>query len=499
MKTKRLFYLLLGMLMMISSITLSPALAEKKPSEVFHAASQAFWNGEFQRSLKHYRSIVENHPDHKLYWDARFGMAKSFYEMGKLNKARKIFEDVQYEHPDKAVRGDALFSLVEISILQDEIVHARNLLQTFLDVYTDHPIRSAAKQQLKLLEEASVPQPPSVSEDTTSTSDARRTPPKLKSPKGESGKPETLPPEPTTEGSADVNTDTGMEPASPASSKNDTSTPKQNRIRPGADTPAETIDNSEDTSQTASDTVSQSKEVPSKSDNPPSTTASTTKMENDTALSRLQSLRHQLEELRRRQKDLSSRNQLLKRRLQGQLSATSRNNDTSGAIRSGESTGTSLKDLRRQFKRQQSANQLSDAFRTLKKLLNSQSARSRDYYKAAVLARKLAKPPGESLRYLNKAIALSSSTPGNYLLLKSELLLDRGRTSEASSLLGTVNSDYYSNMEDKHRAQYHFLQGELLKTRGNKDESFFEYMSALQTAPESSWGRRAKSKIQSGL
>jgi tetratricopeptide (TPR) repeat protein len=133
-------------------VAVAPALGQDlAPQKLYDQANQQFWDGEYERARSSFTKLIENYSDHNTYWDARFGLGRTVLKLGELREARKHFRATRRQHPDKSVRGDALFSLVEVAILLDKTIRAKQLLQTFMDVYPNHVLRPTAKKQLELL------------------------------------------------------------------------------------------------------------------------------------------------------------------------------------------------------------------------------------------------------------------------------------------------------------------------------------------------------------
>lgn len=471
----------------------SPAPAADRATELFQTASQQFWNGQYNRALENYRKIASSYPDHDLYWDAQFGAAKSYYEMGKMNRAAKLFRRVQRNHPEKAVRGDALFSLVEVAILQDDIIKARNLLRTFLEVYPEHPIRETARRQLTLLEKT----PVSASSETgtpdgtvTEESDRPVSPPKLK-PSARETKPEGLPrgdgtPDtrplspPPIRGGPDTGSrgDTGPRgqfPADTEASRStnspDTPTGASGRISP-LDGVMGANGSGTDTSVASSDTATTGSRTPDNVKTPAGDTPADRSIIRPDTIASPASTRPD-------------------------TPATAVPDTTENKTRktTGNMSDTTEK-MKQRFRRLDRSGRRSAAYELGRTLIGNNAAGAEEYYRMARLAHRMDRSPETGLKYLNKAIALSSNSPGKYFLLKAELLLEADRTEDASSLLGSYRSDFYRNTGSTGKARYHFLRGELLRARKKDDQAFFQYMSVLQKAPESRWGKRTKTILQ---
>lgn len=470
MTNSRRSILVLGIFFSVFVCLTGGVRAADRPAELYQTASQQFWNGNYTQSLKTYRRIVENHPDHDLYWDAQFGVARSLFESGKMTPAAAVFRKVQRNHPEKNVRGDALFSLVEIAVLQDKIIKARNLLRTFLDVYDNHPIHPTAKKQLSLLERTPTAEPASVepSEGSTGSPGSDR-PPRLKS-AGEKKRPEALP----TTGSADEDT----RPVTPPPIRDRSDTPSVGE--PGVSTSED-----QDTASESAGRTSVSK------DTAPSNRISPVALSDDSPGT----------EAREPQSGASgSSREAATDTAPGSSSGENRsdtaNGDRSrGGVDRTTSASPSAETLRKRMRNRLKEGESSSAYRAARKLIDREDARPEDFYRAAQLSHRQNNPASTSLKFLNKATALSSTTPGRHLLLKAELLLSDGQRERVSSLLATYFSDYYDNAGDQKKARYHFLRAKLHEARKQDDEAFFQYMSVLQTAPKSRWGQQAQTTL----
>lgn len=481
-------------LVVLVTVSLTPATGAERPEKLYQTASQQFWNGRYNEALVTYRNIVRAYPEHDLYWDAKFGEARSLYKLGRLNRADDVFRKVQQRHPEKAVRGDALFSIVEIAILQDDIIRARNLLETFLDVYSDHPIREAARKQLSLLKQTPTPTPAQPESIKSSSPSGKPGQPRLKSSGQDEGKPQSLPPEP------EVDT----EPTSPGMRSPGDTLPEfpddRSEVRPDTDSMTGTKSgriSPIEAGSSAGDTVSEETRMAQNKDTsganpilvPPGITEST-----DTSPAQGKTI-EQTPDTTVTQQPSTER------------SGTDTPVKTVSTANQAPEPGPgeddmeegSVEVLRETARRQEKAGKTSKAFETWRKVTRQPQARAKDYYRAARLSHELSNPSETTLKLLNKSIAMSDDPRGRFFLLKAQVLLEEGREDRASSVLGTFRSDYLNGASPSETARYHFLRGELLRASNRGDEAFFQYMRVLQTAPDSRWGTRAQTIIKNEL
>jgi tetratricopeptide (TPR) repeat protein len=488
-----------------------------------------------------------------MYWDARFGLAKSYYEQGELGSARDHFRAVRQEHPNKFVRGDALFSLAEIAILMNRTIRAERFLETFIEVFPEHVLIPTAKKQLRVLKEVDRATPPANlpgvrngSRGSSGTSDSPENP-RLKSAESPKKSPRSII-DPLKSDSSDTSSenkkkdksttikpsikmdrpDTGTTKSQlrTPNSTTSASTQSRGRISPfagaddmglGADTPTDSTEPKR-TSGTHRSPDTFSKSGPqSPPDRAPKTSLTDTKVPSKPNLDSDVSTRKEKQsdtksavttsgETPVEQEDTS-----VKTSRTGTSGTTGKTGKKQSPIGQGDSSdpvsktqsenggkvidssGKTLKRARKFFEQ----GKYTQAEKLVDSLLVDNPASPEPYRLAAEITQQQGGSSEEVLSYLNQALERVDGTSIPLNLMKAKVLIEKNRYKQALSSLNRLDP---SGMTDpKRKAHYHYLRGTIALERGNSDESFFDFMDAVRAAPSSEWADRARTTINTSL
>lgn len=140
----------------VLSLIAAPAAAPgaQSPEQLYQQAQERLWRGNPAESIPFFRRLLEQHPDHKLRFDAVFGLGRALFRQGHYGAARRRFRDVARGHGDTVIRGEATLDLARVDLKQGHDTRARRRLDRFLERYPDHVLQERAR---RLLGRASAP------------------------------------------------------------------------------------------------------------------------------------------------------------------------------------------------------------------------------------------------------------------------------------------------------------------------------------------------------
>ncbi len=457
---------------------------EVSPKSLFNQANQQYWNGRYNQAESSYRKIVNRFSGQPIYWNARLGLAKSLYKQEKLEPARKHLRAVWRNHPKKSVRAEVLFSMAEVAISMNRTAQATQLLKTFLNLFADHVLVPTVRKQLKLLKKAKGASPPrrttrmGSNTNRDETADEAPQNPRLKAPDTAARKWQSIinPLKSYETGSTeDKNykqaTASGNSPAKDNLSKTKSPTPNPKRINPLWDKTQPLTSGDRVSSETNQKTSSRKNGKRTKSDK------SYNSRKNISVKGKAESP----------PKDTSAVSS--GKKSESETAASDREIDY--ALNDKDRTLV-LNQSRKLYEK----GQYEEAKWLIDSILILDSSVPGPYLLASKIYRKGSGSEKKVLSYLNKAIKLAGEPSAAMLLMKSDVLVDRGRFQEARTVLKRLNPSDLS--ESKQQSRYHYLRGKIALELNNDDEAFFYFMDAVR-ASSSQWAKRAQSAIHEKL
>lgn len=507
MNPRHLAALFVTVLLVVAFVPVDAPAQELSAESLHNQAYNQFWDGEYKRAESTFRTITERFPDSSVYWDARYGLARSLNKQGKLEPAARHFREVRRNHPEKSVRGDALFGQVEVAILRDKTIRAEQLLRTFLTVFSDHVLEPTAREQLELLEEIDRSGDRSgtstSSPEANARSDGPPEQPRLKpSGDGDTRARDLIEPEPsqgTTSDTASAETP-GMRRETPEETgPSDTSgtpgeTPSQtDRISPFGPVPAGTE---------PPGNVDTEPESPDRSEDPASKTSGGTGLIGP-------------EDLAGTSSEPVDRDTPPERTDTAPEVASGDSPDTPTGVES-DTSGTTGDDRAPEEAEQSPREETTaDRLKRVRSLAEEGSVNEARALIDTVLesgepgpeayflgARVYAREPARTdkvLDYVNRALRGRSDPPARYHFLKTESLLDSDRNQEALASLNNVDPESLGENETEVRARYYYLMGTISLRLDQSDEAFFHFMDAVRAAPSSRWAEQSRQIIQDRL
>jgi len=453
------------------------------PRELFREANRNYWENNYEQAAGLFREFIEQHPDHELLFDARFGLAQAYFQMDRLNKAAQLFRQVGEEHPDPGVRGDAVYGQIQVALLEDEPGRALKLMESFKSEFADHSLAGVVtermedlKPQVKTPDEADTP-PPLVREDPPGRRLEFRdidSPPE----KAEVDKEKEI-------AARRLRTETP-----PLRLTEDSPPKKPTEIEP-EDRVGEKINLLESRVEAQADTIEK------------------LKGQNKSLLREIEDMEEIIaqqqdiiEEQEAEKNNLADENKILRQRLEEDIAEIIAVFDT--PLADDKFTFEDLEEFERDSesfrRRARQAFEMGNyeiAWNNIEPLLEAEP-RAEDYYFAARITWEKDKDHSKAIDLLEKALE-AEDPPVEYILFQAELLL----TGEEYERLDTLEENYAPNInreaEDSELARWHYLVGKRLLAGNNRDQAFFRFMTAIRSAPVSRWADEARRVISDEL
>ncbi len=457
------------------------------PRELFTRASNQYWSENYSRAEELYREFVEKYPENELFSDACFGLAQSLYKQEKYDEAGVWFGRVRRNHPDPQIRGDAFFGEIEVALLNDERMRARKLLQTFLNLYPDHALSDAARERLDMLGGG---KETSSQEEMTEQEKEKMTPDTAAPPEDEFmlpddfeiDFPDDLPP-------------LRLSPDTPATAAAENKTPDTSvtQLTSGTEERRRVALVSE--LQKRVEELEKEKRRILKE-------LQRQEEENRRFIRTATEYREQLEEqkkLTEKYKNKSERlEQELSRKIRGLLSDTrlyALSDDIDLSDTAVEALEEGVDHFRQRVEEAMQMGEYQVAWNNIQKVLR-RSPRAEDYYKAAVIEKRLNGDTENIISNLRTAIDKADPIPPRYLIFRAELLLETDKINEFEKFFSNWAEEITSRANKEEKSRWHLLVGRRLLKQNDTDQAFFRLMEAVKTAPGSRWARQARQIIE---
>ncbi|MFB6355961.1 MAG: tetratricopeptide repeat protein [bacterium] len=468
-----------GLIAILLGIFLCPVTVygADTPKKLYNQADDYFSSGQYEKAEKAYRRFMSNFPTHSRYWDATYGLARTYQRLGNLMEANEQFRAVFKNHPDERIQGDALFHQIEIAIMKDNRSRAKRLLETFISTYPDHPLRSTAEKQLKLISKIMKRSP--LSESARNESDQKDTTPSIDVDTTPKSVGKVMPNMRFTGDTG--NTKSISDPVANVGKKVDT-------------VPAARF-------RSVRKKLKKNKRMYKKAKKKLENTRELYKSAQDRAREferRLQDATSTVKKLRGTIKKLrKALNQKIKNlATDTELHQAARVTNLSDTIQ--QILNEKISSLRSRAQERLQSGDDSGAMKILKKIVN-RNPRAEDYHKLAQLKLQYGRDTGQIESLLDDAIRSSDTNPIPYVLTKFEYLVQTGQTNKFDKLLGEWENVITSRGTSPQKSRFYLLKGQRLLKDQREDEAFFVLMKSIREAPKSSWGSQARRIVRQEL
>jgi len=121
---------------------------EKDADKLYNESLQLFHQKEYKEAARNFKSLLNDHPEHKLASNFAYWTGESYYGMESYEVALDYFERVQEDYPDSPKNDDALIMAGQALLKLGRVEEAKDKFRDLLNNYPDSEYSKLAENYL---------------------------------------------------------------------------------------------------------------------------------------------------------------------------------------------------------------------------------------------------------------------------------------------------------------------------------------------------------------